>query len=154
MNWALDELDLRPLDVQRIRRINEAGGVKEWAFKLLKIKSQEALDAFHAWSSMSKVEKIESLIPKVSSPRDFLNLTYTHYLRHKAKNKAAWKRQSAKEHLLRIKQIADSCIVRDEMTLKEAQELAMRAYFAIWTAIAAAPEETARVIPLQVRKAA
>jgi hypothetical protein len=145
-------LKVRPLDLDRISRMEAAGGAKQWALGLLKVPSLEDLEEFFKWKVMSKVEKIESLIPKMSSPRDFLNLVYTHYIQHKVKNKAQWKKHSAKEHLLRIKQIADACIVRDEMSLKDAQEIAMRSYFAIWAAINAAPEETTKVIPLQINR--
>ncbi len=147
VHFSLKTLGIRQLDLDRISRINEVGGVKEWAMKLLKV-TTESLVEFHTWASMNKVAKIESLIPKMSSPRDYLNLVYTHYLCHKEKHKASWKQQTAKQHLLRIKQIADECIVTDSMTLNQAREIAMRSYFAIWTALAAAPPEVAKIVPL------
>lgn len=147
--FSLNVLGLEEQDIEPAKEIKEEGGFMSAAFKAVGISSMKEFHEFKVWKAMNKLAKIESLIPKVDSIRDFFNLTYTHYMRYKKKYKSAWKRQDKKEHLLEIKHIIEGALVKDELTLDMCREIAMRAFMAYGVS-----RDTGKVVQLPRRQVA
>jgi hypothetical protein len=156
-SWAMEVLDLEESDLILLRRIRKAGNPITFAEKVLGV-TQKKIEEFKEWVSLSKMDKLRSLVSKDESIRGFFNNAYLKYRTYKRNNNALWKKQHYKVHILAIKKIIDDIIVLDEMSWDQAYQIAYRSYFAIWCAVRKNKEKTKQrtiaIKPSTVAKAA
>jgi len=130
---AMDYLGVSDEMLALSRKIQKESPVS-FAMEVLGIKDSKQLKKIQQFIGKSKPEMIESIVASPSHIRDFLNLTYTHYLKYKKKHRTSWKNEGALNHLLKVRHIVDDCITKDAMSLEDAKDITMRTFMAFWCA--------------------
>lgn len=135
-NTAAKVIGLKSEVLNEARKLSSQGK-ETYSLNTLGIQSKELLDKFLQWSTFSKEKKVEEMLNQVEqyvdtgdSPRSFLNGVYTRYLRFKHKNGVKWKdTETPSIYLIKLKSIADKCIVSDTMTMDDFHKICLYSYF-------------------------